>query len=114
MQIPFKMYSVNMEYSKSRGILLRLIASAKGGIYSCRIDGMYSALAKSPWCLLLYSVTKLMQVERRPVEGEAYNPLVDDTLIPSDTSFSAMSFLRTSSIDFSRSLGSPDILAFNE
>jgi hypothetical protein len=51
----------------TRDTIAWLMTPARGEIYSGKTDGIYFALARSLRCLLICSVTGLMQEERRPV-----------------------------------------------
>jgi hypothetical protein len=55
-----------------------------------------------------------VQLEHRPVDGDACNPAVDDACIPTDMTFSAMRSIKISSTDFSSALCSPDIHTCNQ
>jgi hypothetical protein len=64
----------------------------------------------SRWFLCLSVIVQYGQ-DRRLVDGDACNPLVDESCAPADMTFSAMKSMRISSMDFSTALKSPDIHA---
>jgi hypothetical protein len=68
-------------------------------------------LARSSWCLIRFSI---VLIERSPIEGDACNPLVNDTYILTDITLSTMSSMRISSTDFSNMLCSLDIDTCNQ
>jgi hypothetical protein len=61
--------------------------------------------------LLLFSVVVQDGLDRRPVEGDACNPPVDEAYTPTDMNFSAIRSIKISSMDFSIALRSPDMHA---
>jgi hypothetical protein len=61
-----------------------------------------------------FSVAVREGPDRRAVDGEACNPLVDEACAPADMTFSAIRSIRISSMDFSTALRSPDMHARNQ
>jgi hypothetical protein len=58
-----------------------------------------------------FSVAVLKCPDQHVVDGEACNPLVDESCAPMDMTFSAIKSIRISSTRFSTTLKSPDIHA---
>jgi hypothetical protein len=65
--------------------------------------------AKSSRCLLLFSVVVRDAPDRRPVEGDACNPPINDACTHEDMNFSFIRSIRISSTNFSIALRSLDM-----
>jgi hypothetical protein len=72
---------------------------------------MSFVFTKSSRCLLHFSVAVRDGPDRRVVDGEACNPLIDEACATADMTFSAKRSIKISSKDFSIALRSPDVHA---
>jgi hypothetical protein len=85
--------------------------TARGGMYSGRMDDKNFAFAKSSLCLVLFSVAARDGLDPREVNGEACTPLSDEACMPTNITFSVMRSMSIYFIDSSIALSSSNINA---
>jgi hypothetical protein len=70
---------------------------------------MSFTFARLAWCLRIFSVAVWDRLDRRAVDEDDWNPLVDEAYAPMDMTFSSIRSIRISSIEFSTVLRSSDM-----
>jgi hypothetical protein len=78
--------------------------SARGGMYLGRMDGNKFTFAKESLCLVLFSDPTQDGQDPRAVDREACTPLINEACTPKDITFSFMTSMSISLMEYSTAL----------